>query len=161
MRQEIRQLIEDGEEDLDRWLSHRSAGAADLWDPPQGPVLVLLDLLRRLDYPDMAGVTDDLTNGFDMVGKVRPGPGWRKRTDGRYNDIQEVCRRNRQYVQNRLQRPTPSKYAEQLLEELLDEQQLGRVVGPLRAPSDWPCQTVALPHIAAATCCSTHHPTSS
>ena len=36
-------------------------------------VLVLLDLLQRLDYPDMDGVTDDLTNGFDMVGKVRGG----------------------------------------------------------------------------------------
>ena len=78
-------------------------------------------------------------------------PGWRKRTDGRYNDpehIQEVCRRNGQYLQSRLQGPTPSQYAEQLLEELVDEQRLGRVVGPLRAPSDWPCRTVALPHIS-------------
>ena len=99
----------------------------------------------------MNGITDDLTNGFDMVGKVRPGPGWRKRTDGRYNDpehMQDVCRRNRQYVQNRLQRPTPSQHAKQLLQELVEEQRLGRVVGPLRAPADWPCQTVALPHIS-------------
>ena len=99
----------------------------------------------------MDGITDDLTNGFDIMSKVRPGPGWRKRTDGRYNDpehIDEVCRRNRQYVCSRLQRPTPSKYAEQLLEELVDEQRLGRVVGPLRAPADWPCKTVALPNIS-------------
>ena len=113
-----------------------------------------LTSLRRLDYPDMDGVTDDLTNSFDMVGTA--GPGWRKRTDGRYNNrehIQDVCQRNRQYVQSRLQRPTPSKYAEQLLDELVEEQRLGRVVGPLRAPADWapadwPCQTLALPHIS-------------
>ena len=137
MRQEVQQLIEDGEEALEEWLRRRPAAVRQTF------AMVLLNLLRRLDYPDMDGIADDLTNGFDMVGKVRPGPGWRKRTDPEH--IDEVCRRNRQYVHSRLQRPTPSKYAEQLL---VDEQRLGRVVGPLRAPADWPCNTVPLPNIS-------------
>ena len=83
VRQEVQHLIEDGEEDLEEWLRRRPAAVRQTFTTPDKDrptqVLVLLDLLRRLDYPD---ITDDLTNGFDMVGRVRPGPGWRKRTDG-------------------------------------------------------------------------------
>ena len=61
VRQEVQHLIETA-----------TFATPDKDRPTQ--VLILLDLLRRLDYPDMDGITDDLTNGFDMVGK---------RTDGR------------------------------------------------------------------------------
>ena len=69
------QLLEDGEEDLkESQVGVQTFGPPDKDRPSQ--VLVLLDLLRRLRYPDMAGITaEDLTNGFDMVGKV-PGTPW-------------------------------------------------------------------------------------
>ena len=32
----------------------------------------------------MEGITSNLTEGFDMVGRIRPRPGWPRRQDGRY-----------------------------------------------------------------------------
>ena len=54
--------------------------------------------------------------------------------------VGSTCRTGRSALPRR---STPSSYS-----KLVDEQRLGRVVGPLQAPSDWPCRTVALPHIS-------------
>ena len=50
--------------------------------PTQIPVL--LRLLEAVGYPDVAGMKEDLTNSFEMIGEIRRGPGWRPRSDGRY-----------------------------------------------------------------------------
>ena len=49
--------------------------------PTQVPLM--LYLLDQLGYPDMEGMTADLTDGFDMLSRIRPRPGWPARDDGR------------------------------------------------------------------------------
>ena len=56
-------------------------------------------LLRRLHRCWSA--TARLTDGFQMLGDVRPGPGWRARDDGRYQNpvsMEELRRINADYV---------------------------------------------------------------
>eukprot|EP00439_Symbiodinium_sp_Y106_P019720 s5341_g2.t1 len=39
--------------------------------------------LETIGYPDVAGMKEDLTDGFEMIGEIRRGPGWRPRSDAR------------------------------------------------------------------------------
>ncbi|CAE7923243.1 unnamed protein product [Symbiodinium sp. KB8] len=93
---------------------------------------VVLHLLKMVGYPDVAGITTDLTDGFDMLGELRRGPGWKQRTDGRYAN------------------PATGEYTEKLLAELVEEARLGRVVGPTRPPAGWNISTVPLFDVAGA-----------
>ena len=108
---------------------------------------VILELLRRVGYPDMPGITDDLTNGFVMLGEVRRAPGWRTRTDGRYSNpasLEQLAATNWAYVKARTSRLAAGTHTDTLLAELVEETRLGRVVGPTRAPPGWNLHTTAV-----------------
>ncbi|CAE7203543.1 unnamed protein product, partial [Symbiodinium necroappetens] len=106
--QEVKEMIDDMAEQTAEWMSQRSAAVKATYSTPDKPTVtqipVLLELLRRLDYPDLANLTDDLTQGFNMVGGLKPGPGWKKRTDDRYKhpaSMEELQRVNADYVRQR------------------------------------------------------------
>ena len=145
-------LIDDMTEQTAEWMSQRSAAVQATYSTPDKPAVtqipVLLELLRRLNYPDLANLTDDLTQGFNMIGALKPGPGWRKRTDDRYQhpaSLDELRRVNADYVRQRTSTARVGEHTETLLQELIDEVRLGRVVGPTKAPAWLKARAVALP----------------
>ena len=116
---------------------------ADKDRPTQIPVL--LELLGVVGYPDIAGITADLTDGFDMLGEVRRGPGWKDRKDGRYQNpasMDQLAATNWEYVRRRASGARPGEHWETLLQELVAEVKLGRVVGPTAPPAGWNIVTV-------------------
>ena len=150
--QEVQVLIDDMSEQTAEWMSRRSAAVQATYSTPDKPAVtqipVLLELLRRLNYPDLANLTDDLTQGFNMIGDLKPGPGWRKRTDDRYKhpaSLDELRRVNADYVRQRASTARVGEHTETLLQELIDEVKLGRVVGPTKAPAWLKARAVALP----------------
>ncbi|CAE7916579.1 PUB3, partial [Symbiodinium necroappetens] len=85
---ELQEMVEDAADDTDAWLAtlpdHVRATyvTEDRPRPFQG--LVLDRLLRGVGYPAADDLQQDVNAGFDMLGPVRPAPGWRPRSDERY-----------------------------------------------------------------------------
>ena len=80
----------------------RTFSTADKDRPTQE--LVILHFLQMVGYPDVANLTEDFEQGFDMVGDVRRGPCWRDRDDGRYQNLISLERlraANLDYVRRR------------------------------------------------------------
>ncbi|CAE7881307.1 unnamed protein product, partial [Symbiodinium necroappetens] len=148
---ELAQLVLDMQETTEEWLASRSAPVRSTYTVPgkarHTQIPVVLNLLEMVGYPDVAGMTADLTDGFDMLGELRRGPGWKSRTDGRYSNpasLDTLASVNWSYVKDRTSRPRTGEYTEKLLVELVDETRLGRVVGPTRPPAGWNISTVPL-----------------
>ena len=148
---EIAALVEEMADDTAVWLARRSAPVRATYQTPgkkrHTQIPVILELLRRVGYPDMPGITDDLTNGFVMLGEVRRAPGWRTRTDGRYSNpasLEQLAATNWAYVKARTSRLAAGTHTDTLLAELVEETRLGRVVGPTRAPPGWNLHTTAV-----------------
>ena len=84
---ELAQLVLDMQDTTEEWLASRSAPVRSTYTVPgktrHTQIPVVLHLLKMVGYPDVAGMTADLTDGFDMLGELRRGPGWKPRTDGR------------------------------------------------------------------------------
>ena len=96
-------LVEDGEEDLHWWLEARQPHVRAVYTTPDKrrptQVPVILHLLTLTGYPDVAGITEDLTEGFQMLGRLRPGPGWTSRRDSKYSDAAPAHQfRNENYL---------------------------------------------------------------
>ena len=99
-----------------------------------------VQLLRKAGYPDADILFEELTTGFEMVGRLTPGCGWTFRTDGRYSSpisMEEFHNLNKQYVHDKLRTARPSQHWQAMLDELIEEKKKGRVDGPLQAPKDW------------------------
>ena len=149
---QVREMVSDWEFATDAWLA---AAPEPVWRTCATPdrdfvtqVPVLLQLLTEAGYPDVAGLEQDFYYGFDMLGPLRPGPGWRPRNDDRYShpsSLETFRRANFEYVASKLRHFTPGHHGDVLLQEVLEEARLGRIVGPVRAPAWWPGRSVALP----------------
>ena len=140
---EVHLLIDDLEEDSRSWMAARPSWVRATYSTPDKPaptrVLAFLELLRRLGYPDMAAITEDMTDGFQMLGEIRPGPGWRRREDGKYQNpvpIADLVATNADYVRRKVHTARVGEHSEKLLHELIAEKRLGRVIGPTRPP-EW------------------------
>ena len=151
---EIKSMVDDGTEALAEWMSRRAPHVRATYSTPDKPrptqTLVLLQLLEMVGYPAVDDLRRDLEDGFDMLGELRRGPGWRTREDTKYQNpssIDDLRRANWEYLVAKLRTARVGEYTDTLLKELVDEAKLGRVVGPLRAPQSWPVQTVALPFV--------------
>eukprot|EP00439_Symbiodinium_sp_Y106_P084866 s539_g26.t2 len=86
-----------------------------------------------------------------MIGDIRPGPGWRLREDGRCQnptDLDTFRRTNAEYVGKKIGARRSGEFDDQLLQELVAEKRLGRVLGPTRAPA-W-VQDVPTHHFIAS-----------
>ena len=147
--QEIKEMVADRSAETAAWLSQRPAPVRSTYSTPDKDrptqVPVLLDLLGAVGYPDLQGITADLTQGFDMLGEVRRGPGWKNREDGRYQNpasLDQLSATNWEYVRRRAAAAKPGEHWETLLTELVAEVKLGRVVGPTHPPAGWNIATV-------------------
>ena len=70
--------------------------------------------LETIGYPDVAGMKEDLTDGFEMIGEIRRGPGWRPRSDARCTSpttIENFAATNWEYVRQRTATATPGDTA--------------------------------------------------
>ena len=85
---EVKAMIEESAEETAAWMARRKSWVRATYSTPDKPartqVLVFLELLRLLGYPDVQALEEDMTDGFQMIGDIRPGPGWRLREDGRH-----------------------------------------------------------------------------
>ena len=151
---ELRELVEDAEDDTAAWLAALPAHVRatyvtkDRPRPFQG--LVFDRLLRGVGYPAADDLQQDVNFGFDMLGSVRPAPGWRPRSDERYahpEGLDRLRRDNPLYVARKSARPSDQEHTQALLDELVAETRLGRVIGPCAAPDYWAVPTVALPSV--------------
>ena len=151
---ELRELVEAAEDDTAAWLAALPAHVRatyvtkDRPRPFQG--LVFDRLLRGVGYPAADDLQHDVNAGFDMLGSVRPAPGWRPRSDERYahpEGLDRLRRENPLYVERKSARPRDKEYTQALLDELVAETRLGRVIGPCAAPDHWAVPTVALPSV--------------
>ncbi|CAE7346880.1 unnamed protein product, partial [Symbiodinium sp. KB8] len=140
---EVHLLIDDLEEDSRTWMAARPSWIRATYSTPDKPaptrVLAFLELLRRLGYPDLTALTEDMTDGFQMLGEIRPGPGWRRREDGKYQNpilVADLVASNADYVRRKVHTAKVGEHSEKLLLELIAEKRLGRVIGPTRPP-DW------------------------
>ena len=73
--QEIRDLVEESRDDMQVWLDARPSWVRATSQPTgrNEPfnALVFTHLLRELSYPDLDGMMEDLSHGFNMVGLLR------------------------------------------------------------------------------------------
>ncbi|CAE7346915.1 PUB3, partial [Symbiodinium sp. CCMP2456] len=152
---EILALVEEREDDTRAWLQELPAHVratyttSDRPRPFQGPTF--LGLLRDLGYPATADLEEDLRLGFDMLGPVRRAPGWKPRVDGRYSNPSSMDRlrqENPPYVAAKCSRGRSGVHTTALLDELVQEARLGRVIGPCAAPDHWSVAASALPWTA-------------
>ena len=140
---EVHLLIDDLDEESRTWLAARPSWVRATYSTPDKPaptqVLAFLELLRRLNYPDLTALTEDMTDGFQMLGEIRPGPGWRPRDDGKCQNpvpIDDLIATNAAYVRRKVNTARVDEYSEKLLLELIAEKRLGRVLGPTKPP-EW------------------------
>ena len=104
---------------------------------------VFLHLLKMAGFPDdhFENLNYDLNHGFQVLGDLNPGAGWRPRTDQRYSypiNMETFKTLNHAYVRHKLQANRVDPFWQTMLEELLKEQSMGRVSGPYNSPAWWP-----------------------
>ena len=111
---------------------------------------ILLKLLELTGFPGLTDLQDDLVNGFEVLGELHAGCGWNPRMDDKYSfpiDRDAFRRINQSYVKEKLRKNHVDQHWQVMLDELLEERDLGRISGPFAAPSWWPCQTQTLPGV--------------
>ena len=124
--QELKVMVDDMEDTTKEWLARRPFPVRSTYSTPDRDrptqVPLLLHLLRDAGYPDVTSLSDDLSDGFDMLGEIKPGPGWKARDDDRYFNsaiMQEVRAANRRYLLKRLPTARPGAHSDALLAELV------------------------------------------
>ncbi|OLP83053.1 hypothetical protein AK812_SmicGene36237 [Symbiodinium microadriaticum] len=117
--QEVKIMVDDHAEQTTEWMSQRSAAVKATYSTPDKPAVTQIPVLLEL-----------------------------LRTDDRYKhpaSMEELRRVNADYVRQRVATARVGEHTETLLQELIDEVKLGRVVGPTRAPAWLKARAVALP----------------
>ena len=140
---EIESMVEDWSDDTNTWFDGLAPEIQSVYTNNHklvAQVPLLLDLMQRSGCDGVEQLRHDLTKGFPMTGPIAPGTGWLPRTDGRYSKPmpwQAFVEANDKYVRDKLRSTAPSPHWKQMLEELLEVREKGRVEGPLQAPSGW------------------------
>ena len=150
--EDVIQMIEEMQHETDTWWSSLAPHIQQVyWDQElkqRTQVPAFVSLLRSLGYPATDTLATDLTEGFDIIGALPPGPGWRPRTDQRYSypiDEQAFRTLNQAYISKKLRQQRPDPSWETLLQEILHEVQIGRMDGPFLGPDHWPSECTAPP----------------
>ena len=146
---DIKDMVADWQDHTNDWIQSRPPHVRAVYEShgtPTTQIPVFLELLKLCQYPAMEDITQDLSWGFDYVGRQHPGPGWLQRLDEEYAhpiSLDTFASLNAQYIERELQKRGPDQHWATMLEELVEEKKCGRVQGPFAAPSSWPIQTVA------------------
>ena len=100
---------------------------------------VLIQLLQKLQYPHTHIFNQELSQGFQLLGRLQPGLQWHVRDDNKYKqprDIDELRQHNREYIQKKLTQAHIDAHWELMAEEIAAEVKSGRMRGPFEAP-EW------------------------
>ena len=87
--EEVRQLVEDQQDDTFRWWASLPTHLQKVyWHGDRSQytqVPVYISLLQCCGFPGLEDLTEDLQWGFNTVGTLHSGSGWLPRLDGRYS----------------------------------------------------------------------------
>ena len=100
---------------------------------------ILVQLLQQLQYPHTHILNEELSQGFQLLGRLQPGLQWHVREDNKYKqprDIQELRQHNREYIQHKLTHAHVDAHWEMMANEIAGEVKSGRMRGPFEAP-EW------------------------
>ena len=129
---------------MQTWLSTLSAHVQRVYSDDRGRATLRLPAIRRLaaqfGWHDME-LFDQMQQGFDLLGDVTNGLGWRIRDDSKYaspTNVNDFIRENNRITVERLTRQKVTA------EEVAKDVKRGRMTGPYKAPPHWPKRTVAL-----------------
>ena len=147
MIQDIRDLVDDVQEETTDWFHSlpRHVQSAYQHKHSVTQIPVLIHFLRLLNYPQTETLYRELSHGFPLMGELTLGVNWHVRQDQKYLDptpIPEFSTKNRQYIHEKLRQNRVDQHWEFMLDEIIVEVQLGRMNGPFKAPTWWPCETV-------------------
>ena len=138
-------MVHDFEESTIRWMTDRPPAVRQTFCTPDKYRPTHVPLLHLLEAFDMAGISEDLHDGFVML-----GPGWATRADERYSSprtLTQLREDNWRYVRQRTSSARPREHSPALLAELVEETKLGRVIGACSPPAVWTTSTSALHYI--------------
>ena len=138
---EIQTMIQQQEEETTHW--HHSLPVHCQIAYKQKHMItqipVLIQLLQRLQYPHTHIFNQELSQGFQLLGRLQPGLQWHVRDDNKYKqprDIDELRQHNREYIQKKLTQAHIDTHWELMAEEIAAEVKSGRMRGPFEAP-EW------------------------
>lgn len=110
--QEIQELIEDFQLEVQQWFHQLPVHIQQVYRQHEGPawvtmIPVFLHLLRLAGFPSVYfdALEMDLNQGFQVLGTLNPGAGWRPRTDQRYSfpiTMEQFGKLNRSYIHQKL-----------------------------------------------------------
>lgn len=159
MLQEIAQRMENQKEEIVSWFQQLPEHGKDAYNAPEATYECvawpsLKSLGRIIGHPGIEALFMEASEGFRLLGEIPRGQGWRSlKHPMPENPISwdELAQVNKEAVVA-CSRDPPDRQADDLLTDILKERSLGRMWGPLRAPSLWDLTTVPLPKGWAEPC---------
>ncbi|CAE7231016.1 unnamed protein product [Symbiodinium sp. CCMP2592] len=137
---EVEQLVADLDDEIQQWYfslkPHVKKAYAAKDDTCSVKVPVVKKLASVFGWQDME-IFDELTEGFPLLGDLRPGLGWRLRSDSRYSEPLPMCdflKENLAVVQHKLRQQRVDPAWKVMAAEIAAD---GRMEGPFEAPSCW------------------------
>ena len=147
---EVEQLVSDLDDSVQKWYFGLKPHVQKAYCAKDRACSVQVPVIRHLasifGWGDM-DIFDELTEGFPLLGSLRPGLGWRLRDDARYSEpipITEFWQENLKVVQRKLQQQRVDPAWEIMAAEIAADVKLGRMEGPFTAPPCWGKSMVAL-----------------
>ena len=146
---EIQTMIQQQEEETTHWHLSLPAHCQIAYKQKHmiTQIPVLIQLLQKLQYPHTHIFDQELSQGFQLLGRLQPGLQWHVRDDNKYKqprDIEELRQHNREYIQKKLTQPHIDTHWEFMAEEIAAEVKSGRMRGPFEAPAWFPRPTTHL-----------------
>ena len=149
---EIRQIIEDNTTITFEWWQQRKPHIQKAYKNPLTDKItqipVMLDIMRLINVPGIDKWESHLQEGFNMLGHLDPGPGWKSRTDMKLSDPWDMLTlrgHNKDYIAKKVRQGRVDEHWSKMLDEILADCKLLRMEGPFQAPADAIFQTVGLP----------------
>lgn len=130
---EIKTMITQQDEDTKRWHESLPEHCRIAYQQPNmiTQIPVLAQLLHIL--------ASELSNGFQLLGRLQPGLQWHVREDNKYKQPQDLTTLrtyNREYILRKLSTAhIDTHYWELMAEEIATEVASGRMRGPFEAPN--------------------------
>eukprot|EP00971_Amphidinium_carterae_P126770 2511594-Amphidinium_carterae.1 len=132
---DIAKLVDEKLDEHLNFLSQAPIHVAELYSDKVFP-LVFLHLLALLNFPD-AHLSQDMLEGFELIGTLNEGVGWPQRVDAKYSrplSFSELYSVNNGYLSGLINSPRHDTHWQDLVAELDKEHKLKRVDGPYRLP---------------------------
>lgn len=148
---DLRQMVDEWTDFTDEWYHELQPHVALVYNSSEAgrvQVPLFLHLLEECKHPGLHHLKEDLTHGFEVVGKLHPGSGWLPRLDDKYShpiSMEQLKKLNFEHVSARLRQARPDEHWAEMLKELLVEKNKGRLSGPFELPDSWPGRAVGIP----------------